>query len=224
VDLEVIDNETAAVFIETVQGEAGIRLASKTYFQKLRQRCDETGTLLVLDEIQTGYGRTGKFWAFEHYDIVPDIVVSAKGMGGGMPLGAFISSKEIMSTLQTNPVLGHITTFGGHPVSCAASLAALQELRETKIYEQAEGKAELFKKYLKHDKIREIRHLGLMMAVQLDSFAQVSEVIRKSMGLGLITDWFLFCDSAVRIAPPIIITEGQIEEACQILLESIDEC
>ena len=223
-DLEHIDRETAAVFIEPVQGEAGIRTASKSYFQQLRQRCDETGALLIFDEIQTGYGRTGQFWAFEHYGMVPDIITSAKGMGGGMPIGAFISSREIMSALQTHPVLGHITAFGGHPVSCAASLATLQELREPKIYEQAEQKAGLFKKYLRHEKIREIRNLGLMMAVQFDSFEQVHKIIQKSMHLGLITDWFLFCDDAIRIAPPLIIAEEQIKEACELLLEAIETC
>lgn len=223
-DLDLIDAETAAVFIEPVQGEGGIRLATKSYFQKLRQKCDEVGALLVFDEIQTGFGRTGKFWAFEHYGIVPDIITAAKGMGGGMPIGAFISSKEIMSALQDHPVLGHITTFGGHPVSCAASLETLRELQETKVYELGEQKAELFRKYLKHDKIKEIRNLGLMMAVQFDSFEQVKHIIEKSMELGLITDWFLFCDDAIRIAPPLIISDEQIQEACDILMEAIEVC
>ena len=220
-DLDLITEETAAVFIEPVQGEGGIRLATAEYFQKLRERCDKTGALLVFDEIQTGFGRTGKFWALEHFGIVPDILTTAKAMGGGMPLGAFVSAQDIMSALQTNPVLGHITTFGGHPVSCAASLAALEILQSAQIYKLAEQKAELFKKYLKHDKIREIRNLGLMMAVQFNSFDQVKQIIEKSMELGLITDWFLFCDDAIRIAPPLIITEEQIKEACDILLEAI---
>jgi len=223
-DLKLINDEIAAVIIETVQGEGGTRIASKSYFEKLRNKCDETGTLLILDEIQTGFGRTGKFWGFEHYGIVPDIITSAKGMGGGMPIGAFISSKEIMSSLQTDPVLGHITTFGGHPVSCAASLATLNILQKTRIYKHAEQKASLFKKHLKHKKIRAIRNLGLMMAVQFDSFDQVSKIISTSMELGLITDWFLFCDDAIRIAPPLIISEEQINEACDILLKAIDAC
>lgn len=222
IELENINNNTAAVIIETVQGEAGVRIASESYFTTLRKKCTETGTLLVMDEIQTGFGRTGKFWGFEHYGVVPDIVAAAKGMGGGMPIGAFISSAEIMNVLQTDPVLGHITTFGGHPVSCAASLAMLQELENTKIYEEAEKKAQLFKKHLIHSKIKEIRHIGLMMAVQFDSFNQVSKIIQKSMDLGLITDWFLFCDNAIRIAPPLIITEKQIKEACDVLLAAID--
>ncbi|MCK5702712.1 MAG: aspartate aminotransferase family protein, partial [Cyclobacteriaceae bacterium] len=221
-ELGQISERTAAVIIETVQGEAGIRIASKPYFKKLRERCDETGTLLVLDEIQTGFGRTGKFWGFEHYNIIPDIITSAKGMGGGMPIGAFISSREIMSALQTDPVLGHITTFGGHPVSCAASIATLEELTKTKVFEKAEEKAEIYIEQLIHPKIKAIRHLGLMMAVEFDSLDQVSRIIQKSMELGLITDWFLYCDHAIRIAPPLIITEEQIIESCDILLKAID--
>jgi acetylornithine/succinyldiaminopimelate/putrescine aminotransferase len=221
-DLEQINNKTAAVIVETVQGEAGVRVASKSYFQALKKRCDETETLLILDEIQTGFGRTGAFWGFEHYEIIPDIITTAKGMGGGMPIGAFISSNQIMSVLQTDPVLGHITTFGGHPVSCAASLALLKELQSTKIYQLAEEKASLFRKYLVNPKIREIRHIGLMMAIELESFEQGSAVIEKCMALGLITDWFLFCDNAIRIAPPLIINEHQIKDACDILLEALD--
>ncbi len=222
-DIGCIDETIAAVFIEVVQGEAGVRTNTSAYFQALRQRCNETGTLLVLDEIQSGFGRTGKFWAFEYYGIVPDILLTAKGMGGGMPLGAFISSKEIMSALQTNPVLGHITTFGGHPVSCAASLAVLQELQETAVYKLAGQKAELFRDYLRHEKIVDIRNLGLMMAVQFDSFERVSKIIRKSMDLGLLTDWFLFCDNAIRIAPPLTITDEEIKAACDIVLQAIEE-
>ena len=223
-DLELISTDVAAVVIETVQGEAGVQIAPKAFFKKLRQRCSDTGCLLIIDEIQTGFGRTGKLWGFEHYDIVPDIITSAKGMGGGMPIGAFISSGEIMSVLQADPVLGHITTFGGHPVSCAASLATLNELTKTEVFRRAEEKAQLFKKHLNHPKINEIRHIGLMMAVQFDSFDQVKHIIDKSMVLGLITDWFLFCDSAIRIAPPLIITESEIKEACEILLSAIDSC
>lgn len=222
-DLPLISEQTAAVIIETVQGEAGIQITSKAYYQKLRKRCSETGTLLVLDEIQTGFGRTGTFWAFEQYGIIPDIITAAKGMGGGMPIGAFISSKKIMSALQTNPILGHISTFGGHPVSCAASLALIEELQTTKIYTKAEDKAQEFIKLLIHPKIKSIRHLGLMMAVEFESFEIVSKIIHNSLKLGLITDWFLFCDNSIRIAPPLIITNKQIKEACDILLKAIDE-
>lgn len=223
-ELDAIDKNNAAVIIETVQGEAGIQIASKSYFQKLRQRCTETGALLILDEIQTGFGRTGKFWGLEHYGIIPDILTTAKGMGGGMPIGAFISSREIMGCLQTDPVLGHITTFGGHPVSCAASLAMLDELISSKIHESAQKKGDLFSAYLQHSKIKAIRYIGLMMAVEFESFEQVSKIIQKSMKLGLITDWFLFCNNSIRIAPPLIITEAQIKDACDILLEAIDGC
>ena len=221
-DLNFITEKAAAVIIETVQGEGGIRVASNSYFEKLRKRCTETGTLLVFDEIQTGFGRTGKFWGFEHYNIVPDIITSAKGMGGGMPIGAFISSREIMSVFQTDPVLGHITTFGGHPVSCAASIATLEELNKTRVFEKAEKKAEVYLEQLNHPKIKEIRHLGLMMALEFDSFDRVSKIIQKSVELGLITDWFLYCEHAIRIAPPLIITKDQIIESCDILLKAID--
>jgi putrescine aminotransferase len=222
-ELEQITEKTAAIIIETVQGEAGVRVAHKDYFQILRERCYQTGTLLILDEIQAGFGRTGKFWAFEHYDIVPDILLSAKGMGGGMPIGAFIASSEIMSVLRENPILGHISTFGGHPVSAAASLATLQTIQKNKLYKQAEHKAGLFKKYLAHPKIKEIRHKGLMMAVAFDSFEVLKPIIDKAIALGVLTDWFLYCDNAMRIAPPLIITPKEIEEACQIILQAIEE-
>jgi len=221
--LEAIDDTIAAVIIEPVQGEAGVRTADSTYFKKLRKKCDDTGALLIADEIQSGFGRTGTFWAFEQYGFVPDIITTAKAMGGGMPLGAFISSPEIMKTLQTNPVLGHITTFGGHPVSCAASLAALNELQESGIYKQVPKKADLFKSLLVHKKILEIRNAGLLMALQFDSFDTVQKIIQKSLEAGIITDWFLHCDSAIRIAPPLIITEEQIEETCRILLSVLDK-
>jgi acetylornithine/succinyldiaminopimelate/putrescine aminotransferase len=205
-----------------VQGEAGVRIASKAYFQELRQRCSATGTLLMLDEIQAGFGRIGKFWAFSHYDIVPDVIVCAKGMGGGMPIGAFIAKKEVMAVFKNDPILGHITTFGGHPVSAAASLATLKIIREEKLAEQAADKAKLFRKYLHHPKIKEIRNLGLMMAVVFDDFETLKPIIDHAIGLGVITDWFLFCDNAMRIAPPLTITEEQIEESCHVILNAID--
>lgn len=221
-DLSLICNRTAAVIIETVQGEAGIRVASKEYFQALRQVCDDNGTLLILDEIQSGFGRTGKFWAFQHYDIVPDIVVSAKGMGGGMPIGAFISSKVIMDALKNNPILGHITTFGGHPVSAAASLATLNVLRNNNYIQEVESKAALFKKLLVHPKIKGIRNKGLMMAVAFKSFPVLKAVIDKAIELGVVSDWFLYCDDAMRIAPPLIITEDEIRKACDIILQACE--
>lgn len=222
-DLENIGPGTAAVIIETVQGEGGIRLAGQEYFKALREKCDAAGTLLILDEIQAGFGRTGKFWAFEHYGIVPDILVCAKGMGGGMPIGAFIASPEIMSSLKENPVLGHITTFGGHPVSAAASLATLKTIQQEKLFEQAEAKGALFTKLLVHPKIRSIRHKGLMMAVEFESFDILKPVIDRAIAAGVITDWFLYCDNAMRIAPPLIITEKQIEEACSIILQAVSD-
>lgn len=221
-DLSYITEKTAAVLIETVQGEAGIRVAQSTYFEALSQRCKETGTLLIVDEIQAGFGRTGKFWAFEHYALQPDIVVAAKGMGGGMPIGAFMASKKLMQTLTHNPILGHITTFGGHPLSAAASLATLQTIQEEQLAQQAEEKAQLFIQYLQHKAIRQIRHKGLMMAVEVDSFAQIQTIIQHCLSNGLLTDWFLFCDNSLRIAPPLIITPPQIEQACHILLEALD--
>lgn len=222
-DLEKITSDTAAVVIETIQGEAGIRVACREYFQALRKRCDETGTLLILDEIQAGFGRTGKFWAFEHFEIVPDMVVCAKGMGGGMPIGAFIANKDVMGAFKNNPLLGHITTFGGHPVSAAASLATIQILLEESLIEQVGAKANLFKSLLIHPKIKSFRNKGLMMAVEFDSFEVLKPIIDRAIELGVITDWFLFCDDAMRIAPPLIISEDQIREACAIILRAIDE-
>lgn len=221
-EIDKISEKTAAVIIETVQGEAGIRTAEKGYFKALRQKCLETGALLILDEIQCGFGRTGSFWAFEQHDIVPDILVCAKGMGGGMPMGAFISSKEIMGVLKNNPILGHITTFGGHPMSAAASLATLNVLKSNHLIEQIEEKAELFKKHLKHPKIKSIRNAGLMMAIEFDSFEVLKPIIDKAIEFGVVTDWFLYCDHSMRIAPPLIITSEQIEEASSLIIKAIN--
>lgn len=218
---EITEN-TAAVIIETIQGEAGIRVACKEYFKALRKRCDETGTLLILDEIQAGFGRTGKFWAFEHFDIIPDILVCAKGMGGGMPIGAFIANKEVMGAFKNNPLLGHITTFGGHPVSAAASLATIKIIQDENLLASVEDKANLFKKLLVHPKIKTIRNKGLMMAVEFESFEVLKPIIDRAIEKGVVTDWFLFCDDSMRIAPPLIITEKQIHEACRIILEAFD--
>jgi putrescine aminotransferase len=222
-DLEIVDKDAAAVIIETIQGEAGVRVASAAYFQALRQKCDETGTLLIIDEIQTGFGRTGKFWAFEHMGITPDIVLCAKGMGGGMPIGAFISSHKIMGVLRNNPILGHITTFGGHPVSAAASLATLEVVNNEKLASKAEGKAEIFREKLRHPKIKEIRNKGLLMAVTFESFDVLKPVIDKAIELGVVTDWFLYCNDSMRIAPPLTITEQEIEQACNLILKAIDQ-
>jgi acetylornithine/succinyldiaminopimelate/putrescine aminotransferase len=220
-DLEHITCRVAAVLVETVQGEAGVRVPDTAYMKALRQKCTETGALLILDEIQAGFGRTGRFWAFEHFGIQPDILVCAKGMGGGMPIGAFISSQAVMAVFKENPILGHITTFGGHPVSCAASLATLQVIREEKLAEQVSEKEALFRKLLQHQAIRQIRSKGLIMAVEFDSFRVLKPIIDRCIERGVITDWFLYCDNSMRIAPPLTITEDQIRESCEVILSVI---
>jgi acetylornithine/succinyldiaminopimelate/putrescine aminotransferase len=221
--LDRITSKTAAVLIETIQGEAGVRISCSNYFRALRERCNETGTLLIFDEIQCGFGRTGKLWAFEHFDIHPDILVSAKGMGGGMPIGCFISSQEIMGTLKNDPILGHITTFGGNAVCAASSLATLEVIQSEKLLEKVSQKERLFRKHLKHPSIKQIRSIGLFMAVEFDSFEVLKPVIDRAIELGVVTDWFLFCNNSMRIAPPLIITEQQIEEACRIIMQAIDD-
>ena len=220
-DLDQINENTAAVFLETIQGEAGIRVPSKRYMQALRERCTKVGALLIFDEIQCGFGRTGKMFAFEHFDITPDILLLAKGMGGGMPIGAFVASNSLMKELSQDPILGHITTFGGHPVSCAAGSACLSVIQEEELISQVEKKEMLFRKLLNNAEIREIRGKGLMLAVQLRDSEQLFPAIDRCIENGIVTDWFLFCDSAMRIAPPLTITESEIEEACRIINESI---
>ncbi|MEJ8756002.1 aspartate aminotransferase family protein [Pontibacter sp. H259] len=222
-DLQDITTRTAAVIVEVVQGEAGVRVPENNYLTHLRARCSEVGALLILDEIQSGFGRTGTFWAFEQFGIEPDILLCAKGMGGGMPIGAFIAPQEIMAAFKTDPILGHCTTFGGHPVSCAASLATLQAILEENLLDSVKAKAELFKKLLVHPRIKEIRNCGLMMAAEFESFEVLKAVIDKAILNGVLTDWFLFCDNSMRIAPPLTITEDQIREACEIILRSIEE-
>ncbi|NHA04734.1 aspartate aminotransferase family protein [Mucilaginibacter sp. HC2] len=221
-DLQLITHQTACVIIETVQGEAGIRVPDATYMQALRKRCDETGTLLILDEIQAAFGRTGKLFAFEHFGIVPDILLLAKALGGGMPVGAFISSNTIMGALKENPILGHITTFGGHPVCCAAGLAALEVLLEENLVPGVAEKEALFRKLLVHPAIKQIRGKGLMLAVELDSFDLNKKIIDRCIEHGIIIDWFLHCSNSMRIAPPLIITPAQIEHACGVILEAIE--
>lgn len=220
-EINHITEKHAAVFVEPVQGEAGIRVADLAFLQALRKRCDETGTLLVFDEIQSGYGRTGKLFAFEHYGVVPDVLLLAKGFGGGMPLGGFIASQEILSCLRNDPVLGHISTFGGHPVSCVASLAALHVILDEALMEQIPAKEKLFREKLTHPAIKEIRGIGLMLAIQLPDFDFVLQVIHECLRLGLISDWFLFSDSSLRIAPPLNISFPEIELACSILQQAI---
>ncbi|MEZ0538602.1 aspartate aminotransferase family protein [Fibrella arboris] len=231
-DLAQITTRTAAVIMEVVQGEAGVRVPDPAYLHAVRTRCRETGTLLIFDEIQTGFGRTGSFWAFQGIDpsgkaVVPDLVVSAKGMGGGMPIGAFMASESVMAVIKNNPMLGHITTFGGHPVSCAASLATLQTIQQEQLYAEAERKGQLIRSLLVHPLIRQVRGKGLMLAVEFDSFEQLKAIIDQAIeprngSVGIITDWFLFCNNSMRIAPPLTITDDEIEMACQTILNSIN--
>lgn len=222
-DLCTISKKTAAVIIEIVGGEAGVRQASSAYFQALRKRCVETGALLIIDEIQSGFGRTGTFWAFQAMDIVPDILLTAKGMGGGMPIGAFLANENVMKTLSFEPVLGHITTFGGHPISCAASLATLNYILDEKLLDQIPAKSALFHSLLANPIIKEVRGIGFMLAVEMKDFKTVKAVIDECIQNGLITDWFLFCDNSLRIAPPLTITEEEIKIACNILLQAMDK-
>jgi acetylornithine/N-succinyldiaminopimelate aminotransferase len=221
-ELSEITNKTACVIIEPIQGEAGVRLPQITFLQKLREQCNKTKTLLIFDEIQTGFGRTGKLFALEKYAVTPDILLLAKGMGGGMPIGAFIASKEIMSSLSDNPPLGHITTFGGHPVCCAASLANINTILSEKLTEKTEQKSQLFNSLLKHKKIKEIRCSGLLLAVEFGDEELNMKVISKCIENGIITDWFLFCSTAMRIAPPLTITNEQITYACERIINAID--
>lgn len=220
--LQQITEQTAAVIMEPVQAEWGVRPPYADYLKKVRKRCTEVGALLIFDEIQTGYGRTGSLFAFQQYGAVPDILLLAKGMGGGMPIGAFVSSHEIMQSLTHDPILGHITTFGGHPVSCAAGLATLQTLLDQDYIQQVKAKEALFRSLLKHPAILDIRSAGLLMAVELSDFNFLQKVIQECLKQGLITDWFLFNDRSMRIAPPLIISEEEIRKACGIILEALE--
>lgn len=222
-ELSYITERTACVVAEAIQGEAGIVLPANGFLQQLRRRCTEVGALLVFDEVQTGFGRTGSLFAFQKYGVQPDMLTVAKAMGGGLPLGAFISSKEIMRALTNNPVLGHITTFGGHPVSAAAGLAALEALVEEGLMGKVEKKEQLFRKLLVHPKIKEVRGVGLMLAVELGDNEMLQKFIQKGRENGILSDWFLFCASAFRISPPLNITEKQIEEVSLLILKTLDE-
>lgn len=222
-DLLKITDQTAAVFMEVVQAEAGVIVPTEGYLRAIRERCNATGTLLVFDEIQTGCGRTGTMFGFEQSGVLPDILLLAKGLGGGMPIGAIVTSKEIMSVIKDNPILGHITTFGGHPVCCAAALASIKVIHESNILKTIQEKEQLFLSQLQHPKIIKINSAGLMMAMYLNNFDEVQKVIQHCLANGLITDWFLFANNCVRIAPPLIITESQIMEACRIILDALDQ-
>ena len=219
--LDDISEKTACVIVETIQAEAGIIVPSKEWLQALRKKCTESGTLLILDEIQAGFGRTGKLWGFENFEIVPDVLILGKALGGGMPLGAFIADKKLLDAFTENPVLGHITTFGGHPVCCAAGMAALKVLLEGKIIDGIKAKEELFRSLLVHPKIKAIRSFGLWMGVEFDSFETNKKIIDACITLGVMTDWFLFAPKCLRISPPLIVSEKQITEACNKILNAI---
>jgi acetylornithine/N-succinyldiaminopimelate aminotransferase len=212
--LNAINEKTACVIIEAVQAESGVHMPDKEWMQALRKKCSALGALLIVDEIQTGFGRTGKMWGFEHSDIIPDIVLLGKALGGGMPLGAFVASKEHMQQLTNNPVLGHITTFGGHPVSCAAGIAALEVLREEQLIEQIEDKSKLFVEALHHEKIKQVRSKGLLIAIELESSELVLASIQGCLANNLFSDWFLFAPNCIRIAPPLTISLEEIKIAC----------
>lgn len=222
-DLQQITTQTAAVILETIQGSAGFITPQNNYLEKVRNRCNETGTLLILDEIQPGFGRTGKLFGFQNYNIVPDILVMGKGMGGGMPVGALTANEKLMDLLANNPKCGHITTFGGHPVIAAASLATLQELIETDLMQQTLVKEKLFRTLLKHPLITEIHGKGLMLAPMTPSDEITNNVILKCKDKGLVLFWLMFEGKAIRITPPLTITEDEIKEGCAILIEALNE-
>lgn len=221
--LESIDANTACIILETVQAEAGIVKPLKEWLQSIRKKCDEFGALLILDEIQAGFGRTGTLWAFEQFDVVPDILLLGKALGGGMPLGAFIADIKLMKALTFDPVLGHITTFGGHPVSCAAGMSALEVLLKRNYIQEVGAKELLLINNIKHTKIKAIRTAGLWMAIEFDRFEINHAVIQQCISKGLISDWFLFAPNCMRIAPPLITNDDEILQICKIIIECIDE-
>ena len=221
--LHKIDKDTAGVIVETVQGEWGVRKPNPIFLKALRQRCTEVGALLIFDEIQAGMGRTGSLFAFEQYDVVPDVLLLAKGLGGGMPIGAFISDQKILQSFAEDPILGHITTFGGHPVSCAAALATLKELTESDLISKVSNKATLIVSSLQdHPLVLDIRNAGLMMAVELDSFERVQKVIYHCLENGVVVDWFLFNDRSLRLAPPLVISEEELEKTLKVIKAGLD--
>ena len=220
-DLDFITESTACVIAETVQAEAGIIAPGTEWIQALRSKCDETGALLVLDEIQAGFGRTGKLWGFQHFHIVPDILLLGKALGGGMPLGAFITARDIMLHLTSNPVLGHITTFGGHPVSCAAGMAAFRVLLNEKLIEAVKSKEKLFLESLPSAKFKSIRSFGLWMAIEFENETKCKEVINTVLNKNVLTDWFLFAPDCLRISPPLIISSDEIQKAAEVIIKSL---
>jgi acetylornithine/succinyldiaminopimelate/putrescine aminotransferase len=221
-DLQQITNQTACVIAETIQGDAGVRIPSKAFMQALRQRCTETEALLILDEIQCGMGRTGSLFAFEQFGIIPDILTIGKAFGGGLPIGSFISSKKIMSTLTHHPALGHITTFGGNPVCCASALANLEVIENETLLHHVEAKGKLIEGLLTHPGIKAIRRIGLLFAIDFDSEERVNRIVQKAINDGVICYWFLSHPYSFRIAPPLTITEEEIRQACRIILNAIE--
>jgi acetylornithine/succinyldiaminopimelate/putrescine aminotransferase len=221
-DLAMIDDSTACVIMETIQGDAGVRIPSKEYMTAVRKRCTETGALLILDEIQCGMGRTGKMFAFEHFGIVPDILTLAKAFGGGMPIGALVSSEDNLRAFTHNPMLGHITTFGGNPVCCAAALASLQVLKDENLVAGAEAKGRLLESLLQHPDIIEIRRKGLMLAVDFESAERVNRIVEYAKSRGVICYWFLSHPHSFRLAPPLTIAEDEIRHGCMVIREAID--
>lgn len=215
--LEVIDEQTAGVIVEPIQGDAGVRIPSLAYMKKLRERCDEVGAQLIFDEIQTGFGRTGKLFAFEHFGVAPDILTIAKGMGGGMPIGGLVSSVEKMLLLTKNPMLGHITTFGGHPVNCAASLANLNVILNEIDFKEVEQKGAYLAKHLTHPLVKEIRRIGLMFAIDMDSFERVKTVVDYCLENGVITFWFLSTDYSFRLSPPLNISYEELDFSIEVI-------
>jgi acetylornithine/N-succinyldiaminopimelate aminotransferase len=221
--IKAIDEYTACVFVEPIQAESGIVKPTVEWMTAIRQKCTQFGALMVADEIQSGFGRTGKLWAFEYFNIVPDILLLGKALGGGMPLGAFVANKNLMDAFTENPALGHITTFGGHPICCAAGKAAFEALLEEKMMEQVKAKEELLNSYLKHPNIKQLRTAGLWAAIEFNSFELNKKVIDYCIDKGIITDWFLFAPQCLRIAPPLSIDEEALNTVCEIILNSINE-
>lgn len=220
--IDAVDHQTACVIIETIQAEAGVLVPDLTWLQQLRAKCTELGVLLIFDEIQCGFGRTGTLWGWQHFGIVPDILLLGKALGGGMPMGAFIAAKSLMHEFTYNPVLGHLTTFGGHPVCCAAGMAAFKVLLEDDLVSQVASKAALFVQLLQHERIVAVRHQGLLMAIELESDTAVQTTLKKCLEKGVFSDWFLFAPHCIRLAPPLVITEEEIRKACAILLDCLD--
>ena len=221
--LDFIDHKVAAVIIEPIQGDAGVRIASFEFLKKLRKICDDNCILLIMDEIQSGMGRTGKLFAFEHFEIIPDILTIGKAFGGGMPIGGLVTSQKLMSLFSSNPALGHITTFGGHPVSCAGALANLEVLKKESIIEKVEEKGKLFEKLLSHSTIVEIRRIGLLFAIEMESPETVQKVVEGCKKNGVLSFWFLSCPESFRIAPPLNISRQEILDSCKIIKKVLDD-